>query len=577
MISETTLADRLRPKLEFLYGERASACLAAILERLRRYRPLLADRTGRPWDQRDAVLITYADQIRCEGAAPLAALEQFLQEAGLEGLITTIHLLPFFPYSSDDGFSVIDYRQVNPAVGTWQDIHRLRGRYRLAFDLVLNHVSRQSKYFQGYLAGEEPFVRFFLEKHSGADYSQVVRPRTTPLFTPVQTSRGLREVWTTFSADQIDWNYWEPAVLLEMIDIFLYYLAQGAELIRLDAVAYLWKEPGTACIHLPQTHTVVKILRDLAEAAAPGTLLLSETNVPHEENVNYFGQGDEAHMVYLFSLPPLLLDALLTGDGTYLSRWLGDWRSPPTGCMYFVFTASHDGVGLRAVERLLPPERIDGLITAVRSAQGQISYRRRPDGTEVPYELNITYFDALSDPARADPAMQVRRFLASQAFMLSLAGLPGIYFHSLVATPNDLEGVRQTGQARSINRHKYTLEELQGVLADPGRPPRQVLEAFRRMLRIRAEHPAFAPQGNQEPIPSGHPGLIGLLRFAADQSERVLVLLNLTEQPTHYQLPSSFGHFLWQDLLSEPLELLRGSSVSLGPYQVRWLREIGTR
>jgi len=573
MLSESALADRLRPKLEFLYGERAAACLEAILDLVRRYRPRLVERTCRPWDQRDTLLITYADQIRCSGMRPLAALEEFLRQSGLQEVLTGIHLLPFFPYSSDDGFSVIDYRQVDPAVGTWADIHRLAERYRLVFDLVLNHVSRRSRYFQAYLAGEEPFVHYFLEKQLGADYSRVVRPRTSPLFTPVPTNRGMREVWTTFSSDQIDWNYHEPSVLLEILDIFLFYLAQRAEVIRLDAIAYLWKEPGTACIHLPQTHTVVKLLRDLVEATCPGVLLLTETNVPHEENVNYFGQGDEAHIIYLFSLPPLLLDALLSGDGTYLARWLADWHKPPPGCMYLVFTASHDGVGVRALERILPPERMERLTAAVEARQGRVSFRRMADGSERPYELNITYFDALGDPGITDSTMQVRRFLASQALMLSLAGLPAVYFHSLVATPNDLEGVRQTGQARSINRHKYTWAELQSALADPDRPPRQVLEAFRRMLRVRREHPAFHPQGGQEPIDCAHAGLIGLVRTAPDRSERVLVLGNLTDQVHCCHLPDMLGRAVWQDILSESAEVLTGPSVSLAPYQVRWLRE----
>lgn len=574
MASESELAARLRPKLEFLYPQEANRCLEAILERLRPIRAALSGRRCRPWDQRDVVLITYADQVRSPGMSPLAALDDFLRETGMEKLFTTIHLLPFFPYSSDDGFSVIDYRQVNAAVGTWSDIHKLGRRHRLMFDLVLNHVSRQSRYFQLYQQGRDPYARFFLEKQAGADYRQVVRPRTTPLFTPVETVRGLREVWTTFSADQVDWNYQEPAVLLEMIDILLFYLLQGAEVIRLDAIAYLWKQPGTSCIHLPQTHMVVKIFRDLVEAAAPGVLLLTETNVPHEENVDYFGQGDEAHMVYMFSLPPLLLDALLTGDGTYLGRWLADWHSPPAGCMYFVFTASHDGVGVRAVEQMLPPERFERLFRSVRNRGGQISFRQRPDGTEAPYELNITYFDALGDPAGADSGMQVRRFLASQAMMLSLAGVPGVYFHSLVATPNDQEGVRRTGQARSINRHPYTLEELRTALADPMRPPRQVLEAFRRMLAIRSQHPAFHPQGPQEVFSCGGAGLIGLLRTSPDHQERIAVLVNLTDQPISCRLPSELGLQPQEDLLAEDTSHKNslGPWILMAPYQVRWLR-----
>ena len=327
----------------------------------------------------------------------------------------------------------------------------LAGQVDLMFDLVLNHVSRRSQWFQRYLEGSSPYDRYFIEVDPQADVSQVTRPRSLPLLTPVQTARGERHVWTTFSADQMDLNFAEPAVLLEMLDLLLFYAAEGARIIRLDAIAYLWKKIGTSCIHLPQTHEVVKLMRSVLADVAPHVLLLTETNVPHAENIAYFGAGDEAHMVYQFSLPPLLLDALVSEDATSLMRWLAALKPPPSGNTFFNFTASHDGIGVRPLEGLVPEERIAQLSAAVRARQGHVGTRRDAHGNDKPYELNITYLDALRDDAGAFSPAQIQRFLTSQAVMLALQGIPGVYFHSLVGTPNDVAAVPREAASRVVS------------------------------------------------------------------------------------------------------------------------------
>ncbi|MCX7426452.1 MAG: sugar phosphorylase, partial [Planctomycetia bacterium] len=473
MSLDAVLRDRLAPRLRRLYGDRAEQCLDKILDRARKAAAHMPPPRDTPWDQRDVVLITYADQVRAADRCPLAALGQFLGETGLDRVINTVHLLPCFPYSSDDGFSVIDYRRIDPALGDWADVRALGRKHSLMLDLVLNHVSRRSPWYAAYAAGREPYVRYFLEVDPAADLSAVTRPRSLPLLTPVETARGTRYLWTTFSDDQIDLNYAEPDVLVEMIDVLLFYLEQGARIIRLDGIAYLWKQPGTPCIHLPQTHEVVKLLRDVVDAVAPGTILLTETNVPQAENTSYFGDGgDEARMVYQFSLAPLLLEALLSGDAGLLVGWLAELEPTPPGTTTLNFTASHDGIGVRPLEGLMPPDRFERLIESVIRRGGRVSTKRNPDGSESPYELNVTYFSALAEPDRADGlAVQVRRFLASQALMLSLRGVPAVYFHSLVATPNDVVGAERTGRARSINRRKFDAAELRAALGCLGSPP----------------------------------------------------------------------------------------------------------
>lgn len=561
--------ERLHQRLNEMYGPSDGAWktrLAQLLESVEP-KPILQ---GPLWDQRDAVLIAYGDHVQAPGQRPLRVLRDLVVEQDLTSLFSTIHLLPFFPASSDDGFSVIDYRAVDPALGDWQDIQALGQHCGLMFDLVLNHVSQHSQWFQGYLAGREPYARYFHEVDPDSDVSQVARPRSLPLLTPFATSRGTRHVWTTFSADQIDLNFDQPEVLLELAQVLLEYVRRGARIIRLDAVAYVGKRLGTSCIHLAQAHQVVKFFRDLLQAAAPGTLLLTETNVPHAENISYFGQGDEAHMVYQFSLPPLLLDAWLNEDAGPLIRWLADLQPASPGTTFFNFSASHDGIGVRPLEGLVSSDRFDRLIRAIGERGGMVSTRRMPDGTDAPYELNITYFDALRDPSAMDVAANVRRFLATQALVLALRGVPGVYFSSLFGGQNDLEGVRQSGQLRRINRKKFDHDELLQTLSHSDSHQAIVLAGYRRLLGIRRQQPAFHPDGPQHVLTDVPPWLIAILRRSPDQRQQVLVLVNVSGRTQTWQLPSAMR-------TGELTDLLTGrrwndqAPERLGPYETLWL------
>jgi len=489
---------RLRSRFETLYGEDAAMCLVRMAMLVGRYGiNFTYKKVPSLWDQRDSVLITYGDSIRRAGEHPLATLKTFADDH-LQGAVRTIHILPFFPYSSDDGFSVIHYRTVNPDLGTWDDVQALHANFDLMFDLVLNHVSRHSGWFRDYELGIAPGRDYFIDVNPAEDLSAVVRPRSLPLLTKIHTRVGEKHVWTTFSADQIDLDFSNPDVLFEILDILLLYVLMGARIIRLDAIAYLWKKIGTSCIHLDETHQVVKIFRDFLRMVAPHVILLTETNVPHEENISYFGKGDEAHMVYQFSMPPLVLHAALSGKAKYLTRWAAALQDDaPNGCTYFNFTASHDGVGVRPLEGLVPDEELEWLVGEVKKRGGAVSTRRMSDGSDKPYELNITYYDAVSFPSGGSEDLHAARFLATQAVPIAFKGIPGIYINSIVATPNDHALVEKTKRARSINRTKWDYEELEKRLQDPSTPNAKVLEAYLRMLRIRGKHKAFHPDGSQ--------------------------------------------------------------------------------
>jgi sucrose phosphorylase len=572
-----TTEELIRDHLSFLYGERGPEVWAALSERLaafaREHPALAADRRppAERLSERDAVLITYGDQVSEPGVAPLRTLAEFTA-ARLQGLVSIVHILPFCPYSSDDGFSIIDFEQVNPAWGDWNDVSAVGRSFRLMFDLVLNHMSRQSEWFRRYCAGDPAYAGYFISVPPGTDLSQVTRPRTLPLLTEVQTADGPKLIWTTFSDDQMDLNFADPTLMLRMVDVLLFYAAQGAEIIRLDAVAFLWKIIGTTCLHLEQTHRVVKLFRAILDLVAPGVLIITETNVPHAENISYFGSGsDEAQLVYQFPLPPLTFHAIAAGDASYLTRWAQGLDDPGPRSTFYNFLASHDGIGVRPVEGILPPAEVQRLSDQVQRHGGHVSFRNNPDGSQSAYELNISYFDALSDPAADEPqALQVSRSMAAHAVILALQGIPAIYVHSLLGSRNYPQGVAETGRYRSINREKLQRAPLEAALDCSGSRRAAVLTSFERLLAVRRAEPAFHPAAAQQVLDLG-PELFAVRRQPQD-GPAVLCLCSVVNRPIARSVPCR-EHA--RDLLSgRCYEEQEGRiSVELPPYGVLWLKE----
>lgn len=561
----------VRKRLTLLYGNDAEKLMERFYMMIGRYGvgkdPV--DPKSK-WDERDSVLITYGDTLsNPSGGTALSALETFSKKH-LKGAIRSIHLLPFYPWSSDDGFSVIDYRKVDAACGDWADVEKLGKSFDLMFDFVLNHCSAKSAWFRDFVAGIEPASHYFLPMDPSGDYSQVVRPRTSPLLAKTRTKNGEAHVWATFSADQVDLNWQNPEVFFEFLDIMFLYISKGMRIARLDAVAFLWKKMGTNCLHLPETHEVVKLFRDIAEIVSPQTIILTETNVPHVENVSYFGNGDEAHMVYQFSLPPLTMHALATGNARYLTKWARELAPPPEGCTFFNFTASHDGIGVRPIEGILPEAEKTKLIKHVEKVGGKINWRTLPDGSKSPYELNVTYYSALSDAI--NPMLGVERFLCSQALSLSLRGIPGIYFHSLIATENYHEGVEATGQNRSINRRKWQLDELKKHIGEG--PAAIVFDRYLKMLRRRAIHPAFHPDATQN-VFEIDPELFVHSRISLDGEETIFCIYNFANKektivnPADSDLLKRTKHFY--DILSGRTFGSGKKGLKLKPYQSLWL------
>lgn len=563
----------IQTRLNFLYGKEKTPAIARQIQRIIETHKQLrnSEIPARGLTQEDALLVTYGDSIQAPAERPIHTLKCFIDEY-LRDQFNWIHILPFYPWSSDDGFSVTDFRAVNPALGQWSNIAALGEHFDLVFDLVLNHCSRENLWFVDYIFGDEPACHYFIEVDPKENLSMVTRPRSTPVLTGVRTHRGMRHVWATFSNDQIDLNYNNPTVLLEFIDIIFYYVRRGARMLRLDAVAYLWKQIGSNCIHLPQTHEVIKLIRELLGLVEPGVLLLTETNVPHKENISYFGDGDEAHLVYQFSLPPLLLHALYSGSTQYLLNWAASMEKTPLpqGCTFLNFTASHDGVGLRPLEGLVPKDQIGLFLDAMRQRGGYISTKTNTDGSESPYELNISYFDAFRNPLTNDNQYHITAFLLSQIFALSFKGIPAVYIHSLLATPNDNLGVERTGMTRSINRRKLDRSEIERSLANQESETGRVFTAYRRILAIRRQQSAFHPDAQQD-ILSIPDGLFGLVREAPDGSQTIFALYNFTATTQKVALSQDLTRITQaKELLTETDVVIEQGYLLMPPYAAYW-------
>ncbi|MBM6551962.1 alpha-amylase family glycosyl hydrolase [Marinomonas ostreistagni] len=523
------------------------------------------------WDQTDVMLITYADTLRSEDEAPLETLHQFVKTK-LADSISAVHLLPFFPYSSDDGFSVMDYTEVNPKNGQWQDVSNLSKDFKVMGDLVINHCSSRSRWFENFKAGIEPGASYFYEADPSADLSNVVRPRTSPLLREVQTKQGTKYVWCTFSHDQIDLDFENPKVLLEFLGIIRLYLEKGIRWFRLDAVAFLWKTPGTKCINLPNTHEMIRLLRLMIEHYAPDAVIITETNIPNRENLTYFGNANEAHLVYNFSLPPLLINTLVSGSCDHLKNWLMHMPPAQDGTTYLNFVASHDGVGLRPTEGLLSEWELENLVNTMKRFGAKISSRTTETGEAKPYEINISLWDALAGSVAKGPdEWQYARFICAAAIQLALEGLPAFYIHSLFGTRNDNERVDNTGQPRSINRHIWQMDDLKHKLNGPGHH-KKVFDRMRELIQIRRAQPAFHPNATQYILHTGDK-LFAFWRQSLDRRQSLFAVYNISDEPQSFNLSelNLFATEDWTDLVTGQKYEDRLAQVKLMPYQFLWL------
>ena len=521
------------------------------------------------WHAGDAVLITYADTVIQSGSPGLISLTRLVN--GFFGVFSpVVHVLPFLASTSDGGFAVSSHDHLELRHGDWSDLAALADGRRLMADLVLNHVSASHPWVQQFLRDEEPGCDCVLEASPDDCWRNVVRPRSSSLFTRLQGPAGSREVWTTFGPDQVDLNWRSPAVLLGFTRLLDRMVRHGVRWLRLDAVGFVWKSPGTSCIHLPQAHQIVTLLRLLLDQACVDGVVVTETNVPEQENLSYLRGGNEAHLAYNFPLPPLLLEAVIGGRADLLNVWLNRWPQLPEQTGLVNFTACHDGVGLRPLEGLMPEQRLLQLLISCEQRGGLVSHRRLSSGVEVPYEINISWWSAMADGG-IDPAhLQRQRFLLTQLLLMALPGVPAFYLPALLAEPNDLGRFRRTGQRRDLNRPQFKLEAVERRLEDPDSEANAVVTALRWALEVRRQEPALHPDADLQLLSAGRADLVILRR--CHQGKVLVAVHNITESRLTLDRRGleGCGEGSWVDCLSERSAPLP-PRIQLEPYAVHWL------
>jgi sucrose phosphorylase len=364
-----------------------------------------------------------------------------------------------------------------------------------------------------------------------------------------------------------------------MVEILLTYVRRGADIIRLDAVTYLWEELGTSCVHLDQSHVSIKLFRDILDAVAPHVALITETNVPHRENIRYFGNGrDEAQMVYNFALPPLVLYTFQTENSNKLTKWAQSLERISDTATYFNFLDSHDGIGVMAVKNILLPEEVEMMALKVVEHGGFISYKAEGDGSEVPYELNITWYSAINgDDIGESVELRIKRYLASRSIALVIMGVPGVYLHGLLGSKNDADAVLEEGHTRSINRRTIRKRELLAELDNHESNIFRVASSITRLVHYRIKEKCFHPNAPQT-ILDVSDKVFCVLRTSLDSQERIIAITSITNSTENLTIDLN-SHDIkgqrWYDILSKKTHTAKDGvlDLNLEAYDILWLKE----
>ena len=432
-------------------------------------------------------LITYVDRLSGGGLSELRAL----LNGHLRGIFGGVHLLPFFnPIDgADAGFDPIDHTEVDSRLGTWEDVGTLSEDFELTADLIVNHISSKSLQFQDYYrqGPDSQFAGMFLTYDrvfplgaSEADLLRIYRPRPELPFTNVRLESGERRLlWTTFAAQQIDVDVDHPQCRAYLAAILERFRSARIRLIRLDAIGYAIKKPGTSCFMIPETFRFIALLA--AQARALGMEVLVEV---HSHYLQQLEIARKVDWVYDFALPPLVLHSLFTGDARPLAHWL---TIRPYNSVTVLDT--HDGIGVIDVgadgegeSGLLASAEIDQLVETIHSrSQGE---SRRATGAAANnldlYQVNCTFYDALG--------RRGNEYLIARAVQFFVPGVPQVYYVGLLAGTNDMDLFARTRVGRDVNRHYFTPGEIQSAVANP------VVHNLLALIDLRNTHPAFEGQ-----------------------------------------------------------------------------------
>ncbi len=526
------------------------------------------------WDSSSAVLITYPDGVYRKGEPSLKTLSEFMDKK-LENISNIVHILPFLKSSSDGGFAVASHEVLEPNFGDWMHLKELSKKHYLMADLVLNHVSSSHPWVQEFIDSSNKSDGYILSPKGVDGWEKVIRPRSSALFIKLSTKKGIKNVWTTFGPDQIDLDWQNPAIFVEFLKLIIRYKNNGITWLRLDAVAFIWKQKDTTCLHMNEVHKIVKTLRFILESILNNPVIITETNVPEKENLSYLRSGNEAHLAYNFPLPPLLLEALISNKADLLNDWLCNWPDLPIQTSFLNFTASHDGIGLRALEGLMDLERFHNLLVNCEKRGGLISHRRMENGEDRPYELNISWWSAMAGGGRNSSHYQIERLLLSQLFILSLQGVPAFYLQAILASENDIRTFGKSGQRRDLNREKFEADALLLKLEDSNSPASRILRILKSAMKIRTGLKSFHPDAPMKCLSKNREDLVIISR--GEKEERIIAIHNMTSsklsfsfseqllQKNNFNINNMFDYLNNKPVIENKLELT--------PYNVAWIKE----
>ena len=522
------------------------------------------------WSEKDFFLITYADSVKKKKVKNLISLGNFLNKYCKE--FSFVHVLPFFPYSSDDGFAVKDFKKVNSEHGDWDDFKKISSSFKTMIDLVINHCSSENRLFKDFLNGSSLVSDFFIVSNEKFKESEkIVRPRSSDISKKINLNDKTKYVWCTFSHDQVDFNFKNPEVLIYLIEIMKFYLDKNVKALRLDAVAFIWKQLGSSCINLPQTHEIIRLLRLIIDNFYSDVLVITETNIPSHENLSYFGNNNEAHCIYNFSLAPLLIHSIISGNGKYLKRWSRSMPPAQEKNSYLNFLSSHDGIGLRPLEGILPEKEIKNFINFFRK-QGALFGLRKNKKKESVYEVNITLLDAFKESYLGNDSFGIKRFILAHTILFSMEGIPAVYIQNLVGSKNDYTKVKKTGSNRSINRKNWEFKLLEEKLKNKKSINHKIFNHLKEIISIRKKQPAFHPNATQFTLQL-EDDFFGIWRQSIDRSQSIFCVSNLTNSLKKISL-LNINLILtneWFDIISKKkINNLKGN-ITLKPYQTYWL------
>ena len=518
--------------------------------------------------EKTTLVICYGDSVYSEKKKSIRVFQSFFQKK-LKNYFNTIHFLPFYPSSSDSGFAVKDHYKVDNKLGNWLDIKSISKSTDVMADMVINHSSARGLWFKNFLKKKVPGKDYFLTVDNKFNTSRVIRPRDHALLKKIKIFNQSDYLWRTFSPDQIDLNFRNPSVLIQFIKIMIHLINNGVTIFRLDAIAYLWKENGTKCINLKQTHEIIKLLRNIINLLNIQTTIITETNLPENENLSYFGKNDEANWIYNFSLPPLLIHAFLFENSSYLNKWSKNLPNTKNDNCYLNFIASHDGIGIRPTEGLLNKKTLDNFLNRLKKNGSKFSYRKVQNKAKKVYEANITVFDALK---KSDYDIQgkfyLERYISSHAIMISFEGIPAIYFNSIFGTSNDEAKYIITGNNRDVNRYRWNFKNITNKLKNNKSKQNIFYQNICNLLNIRRKQKAFHPNALRINLNFGQK-IYAFKRVSIDKKQTILCITNLSSKIQKTKISKKYHKM--KNLINSKIQIEDKKFLVLRPFETIWL------